>query len=93
VNNLSVPSETIQHLASGEAALLLLECVLHQLLDRKLLSTNEILDAIETAISTKRQMILDGEHAEVASVAIGTLQGIANSLVAADSKRRRNRTS
>jgi hypothetical protein len=76
------PSALVTHLASGEAALMLLECLLYRLVERRLLSAAEIVDAIEAAVAAKRQMIADGAHAEVASVAIGTLSVLANSVAA-----------
>jgi hypothetical protein len=87
-----IPSELVQHLASGEAALMLLECLLFRLIDRGVLSAAEIVDAAESAIAAKRQMVADGEHAEVASVAAGVLSVLANSLTAADGLPRRLRT-
>jgi len=59
---------------------MLLESVLHKLLDRKVWSADDLLQAVETAVSAKCQMSADGEHAEVASVAAGALRVVANSL-------------
>jgi hypothetical protein len=83
-----VPSELVQHLASGEAALMLLECVLLRMLERGLLSSDELIGAVEAAIATKRQMVADREHTQVATVAVGTLSVLANSIAAEDRARR-----
>ena len=61
---------------------MLLECLLFRLIERRLLSAAEIVDVIEAAVAAKRQMIAEGEHAEVASVAVGTLSVLANSVAA-----------
>lgn len=83
-----VPAELLQHLASGEAALMLLEFLLFRLIDRGSLSAAEIIDAAEEAIAAKRQMVADGEHAQVASIAAGKLSVLANSIAASDTRRR-----
>lgn len=83
----NVPAELLQHLASGEAALMLLEFVLFRLIDRGLLSAAEIIGAAEEAIAAKRQTVADDEHALVASIAAGKLSVLANSIAAADTRR------
>jgi hypothetical protein len=79
----SVPSEEIKHLAHGEAALMLVECLMVTLIEHRILTTHEIVDAVEAAIATKRQMVADQDHPEIASVAAGVLSTLANSLAAA----------
>ena len=78
----TVPTAIVKHLASGEAALILLECLLFRLIERGLFSAAEIVDAIEAAVAAQRQMMADGEHDEVASVAVGSLSLLANSVAA-----------
>jgi hypothetical protein len=77
-----VPSEETKHLAYGEASLMLIECLMLTLVEHRVLTTNEIVAAVETAIATKRQMVEDGEHPEIAAVAAGVLSTLANSLSA-----------
>jgi hypothetical protein len=78
-----VPSEEAKHLAYAEAAWTLLECLMLVLVEQRILTTHELVDAIEDAIATKRQMVADHEHPEIASVAAGVLSTLANSLAAA----------
>jgi len=83
----SVPSEETKHLAYGDAALILLECLMVTLMKRRVLTTHEMVDAVEAAIATKRQMVADDDHPEIASVAAGVLTALANSLAAAKLER------
>lgn len=76
------------HLAQAEAALMLVECLMHVLIERRLLGTHELIDAVETAIATKHQFISDGSHPEIAAVAVGFLSTFANSVAASDLKDR-----
>ena len=78
-----VPSEETKHLAYGEAAWTLMECLMLVLVEQRILATHELVDAIEDAIATKKQMVADHEHPEIASVAAGVLSTLANSLAAA----------
>ena len=77
------PSEEMKHLAHGDAALMLIECLMVTLIEHRILTTREIVDAVEAAIATKRQMVADQDHPEIASVAAGVLSTLANSLAAA----------
>jgi hypothetical protein len=79
--------EKILHLAYAEASVVLLESLMLVLLERGVLSKDELVDALETSIETKRGFIDDGIHAEIAKLAAGTLTRIANSLAAADRSR------
>jgi hypothetical protein len=79
----SVPSEETKHLAYGEAALMLIECLMLVLIENRIMTTHELVNAIEDAIATKRQMVADHNHPEIASVAAGILSTLANSLAAA----------
>jgi hypothetical protein len=76
-------SEETKHLAYGEAALMLIECLMLKLVDHNILTTDDIVAAVETAIATKRQMVHDHEHPEIAAVAVGVLSTLANSLTSA----------
>jgi hypothetical protein len=85
-----IPAELLQQLASGEAALMLLEFLLFRLLDRGSLSAAEIVDAAEDAIAANRQRVADGDHLQVASIAAGKLKVLANSMAAAAIRPRPN---
>ena len=61
---------------------MLIECLMLTLVENRVLTTSEIVAAVETAIATKRQMVDDGEHPEIAAVAAGVLSTLANSLSA-----------
>jgi hypothetical protein len=76
-------SEKALHLAYAEASVILIESLMLVLLKRGLLSKEEIVDALEAAIETKKNFIEDGIHPEIATLAAGTLTRIANSLAAA----------
>jgi hypothetical protein len=76
-------SEETKHLAYGEASLMLIECLMLTLVEHRILTTSQLLVAVETAIATKRQMVCDRKHPEIASVAAGLLSTLANSLAAA----------
>jgi hypothetical protein len=64
---------------------MLVECLMLTLVEHRILTTAEIVDAVETAIATKRQMIDDREHPDIAAVAAGILSTLANSLAAGKS--------
>jgi hypothetical protein len=76
------PSETTKHLAYGEAALMLIECLMLLLVEQRVFTAEAMVGAVEVAISTKRLMVKEHEHAEIAAVAAGMLSTIANSLAA-----------
>jgi hypothetical protein len=79
-----VPDLTQRLLAEGQAALMVAESLLLVLLETKVVEKQRLVDAIETVISTKRSMMIDGNAPEVSAAAIGLLSSIANSLTAAD---------
>jgi hypothetical protein len=79
----SVPSEETTQLVSGDAALTLIECLMVALIEHRVMTTHEIVVAVEAAIATKRQMVADDDHPETASAAAGVLSTLANSLAAA----------
>jgi hypothetical protein len=62
---------------------MLIECLMVTLVEQHILTTTQIAVAVETAIATKRQMVEDREHPEIAAVAAGVLSTLANSLAAA----------
>jgi hypothetical protein len=86
------PSDIAKHLAYGEAALTLIESLMLILAEQRVLTTQELVEAVENAIATKHQMAADRERPEIASVAVGILSTVANSL-AADKDTRSERES
>jgi hypothetical protein len=80
------PDETTLHLAYAEASIMLLECVMLTLIDRNVVSKDAMLEALETALDTKRAFVADGHHREIALVAAGILGRITNSLAASGSR-------
>ena len=81
---MSEPTETTKHLAYAEAAVMLIECLMLVFVERGLFSIDEIVSQVETVIATKRQMIEDGQHAEISAIAAAVLASIANSVAAAN---------
>jgi len=75
-----ISTET-RHLAEGEAAFVLLESLLLTLLDKGLLSSEEVVDAVENVIAVKHEM--EGTEPKLSKVAAGLLTTLANSVSAA----------
>jgi hypothetical protein len=80
------PSETLKHLAYGEAAVMLIECLMLVLIDQRVFTVEQMVATVETAIATKRRMVEEREHPEIAVVAAGMLSTMANSLAASKSR-------
>jgi hypothetical protein len=78
--------EVITHLASGQAGLMLFECLMLLLIEKKIFTVLELVNAVEIAIATKKQMVQEDEHREIAATAAGLLSSLANSLAAAEPK-------
>jgi hypothetical protein len=72
-------------LAHGQAALLLVECLMLALIEQKIVTADEMVGAVETVLATKLQMVRDDEHPQIAQLAVGLLSRIGNSLMAAQS--------
>jgi hypothetical protein len=70
-------------LAHGQAALLLLECLMLVLIERKTMTADQMVDAVDTVLATKLQMARDEDHPQIARLAAGLLSRIGNSLAAA----------
>ena len=82
-------SQATRHLAYGEAAVMLIECLMLILTEQGVLTTQQMIAAIESAIATKRQMVQDGEHPNISAVAAGVLSTMANSVAAGEGTRAR----
>jgi hypothetical protein len=74
--------ETIRHLAYAEASLMLMESLLLLLIERRVLTPADAIEAVETALEAKKTLAREGTHAHIASVAAGVLSSLANSLAA-----------
>jgi len=72
-------------LAHGQAALMLVESVLLVLIETGIVAKEQMVEAIEAVISSKRDLAEEEERRAVSEAAIGLLSGIANSLRAARS--------
>jgi hypothetical protein len=70
-------------LAHGQAALLLIECLMLVLIEQNVMKADQMVEAVETVLATKLQMVRDQEHPQIAKLATGLLSRIANSLAAA----------
>jgi hypothetical protein len=84
--NPSDPSQLTLHLAYAEASVMIIESLLQMLIDAKALPLDAIIENLEQAIATKRELIADGSHPEVSRVAAGVLSGLANSLAAGQTR-------
>jgi hypothetical protein len=69
-------------LAHGQAALLLLECLMLTLIEQKAMTAEQMVSAVDTVLATKLQMVRDNYHPQIAKLAAGLLSRIGNSLAA-----------
>ena len=66
--------------AEGQAAMVIGESILMALIEYGVLTKQQLLDAIDTAILTKRQMAEEGQDVEVSLVAAGLLTALHTSI-------------
>ncbi|MCF4126981.1 hypothetical protein [Methylobacterium sp. SyP6R] len=71
------------HAAAAQAALMLVESLMLVLVERGVIPADEVIEAVETVIETKRRLVEDGHEPQTASYAAAMLATIANSLAAA----------
>lgn len=76
------------HLAYAEASVVLLECLMYVLVEKKLVSKTELLAAVDNAMETKKAMADARWHETLAPVAGAVLAQLANSLRALPEDRR-----
>jgi hypothetical protein len=76
------PTETTIHLAYAEASFLLIECLMLVFVERGIFTVDELLGEIGTALATKQQMVEEGAHVEISTIAAGMLASMGNSLAA-----------
>ncbi|SFU82820.1 hypothetical protein SAMN02799631_02548 [Methylobacterium sp. 174MFSha1.1] len=69
--------------AAGQAALMLVESLMLALVERGVVPADDLIEAVETVIETKRRLVEDGHEPAVAARAAAMLATIANSLAAA----------
>ena len=74
------PSEVSLHLAYAEACVVLVECLMHVMVEKKLIAKEDLVAMVESAINAKKAMADANWHREIAPVASGVLAQIANSL-------------
>ncbi len=77
--------EVTSHLAEAEAALMLVELLMITLIERGVLTRQELSEILEISIETKRRFVLDGTHPEISRLAAGKLTRILNGLSAVKS--------
>lgn len=70
------------HLAYAEASVMLVECLMLVLMEKKIVPLESLLESMEAAIEAKRGLIRDGSHPQIATIATGVLNKIANSVAA-----------
>ena len=70
------------HLAYAEASVMLVECLMLVLMEKKVLPLESLTQAVEAAIEAKQGLVKDGAHPQIAIIAAGVLSRIANSLAA-----------
>lgn len=66
--------------AEGQAAMIIGESILIALIEHGVLTKTQLIDAIDTAIAVKRQMVEDGQDVEVSRIAAGLLTTLQTSL-------------
>jgi hypothetical protein len=72
-------TETLHH-AEGRAALALVECLLMTLLDTRVLTREQLVEAVESAVEANRQSADDDHHQAVSQAAAGLLRSIGGSM-------------
>jgi len=75
-------SDVATHLAYAEASVMLVECLMLVLMEKKVLPLESVTQAVEAAIEAKRGLVKEGTHPQIAVIAQGVLSKIANSLAA-----------
>ena len=66
--------------AEGQAAMVLSQSILIALIEHGVLTKAQLIDAIDTAILAKRQMVQEGQDVEVSRIAAGLLTALQTSL-------------
>jgi hypothetical protein len=74
------PHEAVLHDAAGHAALLAVEALILTLIDKRVLSADEAIEAVDLCVATKRQLAEEGKHPQVSMTAARLLSVFTNSL-------------
>jgi hypothetical protein len=83
-----IPSADVaMHLAYAEASVMLVECLMLVLMEKKVLPLESLTQAVEAAIEAKQGLVKNGAHPQIAIIAQGVLSKIANSLAAMEHRR------
>lgn len=80
-------AHTLQ-LAYADASIILIEGLMHLLLERKVADAATLIALVEAAVETKRGEIAAGQHPEIAIITVGVLSRIGNSLAASTANSR-----
>jgi hypothetical protein len=75
-------AERTKHLAYAEASLMLIEGLMQALLERKLLTLDELRSIVDNAIETKQAFVDARVHPEISTLATGILRRLGNSISA-----------
>jgi len=78
--------EQTLHLAYAEASVVLIESLMLLLVERRLVSVEDLIECMETAVETKQELAKAGSHPRLSVIAVGVLDSIANSVRAAQGK-------
>src|ERR1700754_4741085 len=70
------------HLAYAEASVMLVECLMLVLMEKKVLPLESLTQAVEAAIEAKQGLVKESANPQIAVIAAGVLSRIANSLAA-----------
>ncbi len=70
------------HLAYAEVSIMLMESLVQILLERGLVTLQEIQSAVESAIETKEGFVQSNLHPHISTVAAGVLRRLGNSVQA-----------
>jgi phage-related minor tail protein len=65
---------------------MVIETLLHMLVERGVVPLDQVLQTLETSIDTKRTLAADGIHEEISARAAGVLSQMANSLAAGSAR-------
>ena len=76
------PATLTLHLAYAEASMMLLESLMRLMIERRVLPMEEIVEALEATIQTKRVLAAEGSHAQISTIAAGVVSTLANSIAA-----------
>lgn len=79
--------EPVTTQASAQAALMLVESLALALVENGVLDSDQVVEAFESVVETKRRMGEESEDATVAARAVGLVSVIANSLRVAQASR------